>query len=898
MKKSFSMIIVFLVTVIILTNDCMISDASSDNLIDPNKIEYGYIDANDQLLRSQSHITTHYISVSPNTCIQFNTYGQGSYHRVLFYDSNKKLIDRHTARVSDYTPYTRIMRGATRYIRYSPNIDNYPYDKTYTARVVNCDPYLGKVTYSSNGNSTYSKSHSTKVTVSGHDTVKNDIQYAWSTSTTTPTSGWSNFTNGQTITRSSGTGDYYLHVKGTNWVGETFNYRSNVFRVDNTPPSHISSSIAGARYVNGSTYWVRPNDVLTVNLRQYDAHSGNKYGYIRFAGNNQDVRYHHDFEGSSTNMTVVGSGYENTSSIQVQSVDRTENSGGYGTLQWKVKLNSSGHNYAVQYYYRDKASNAIGYTTVANARVDGVAPTLNLTQNITEKTFGDVTITATASDTLSGVKRIKLPNGDWVNSSQANYKVSENGTYTFVAEDNVGNTHTQSITVNNIETLDIQVANLPTEWVGGSVTFTMFIKGGVSIAKVIDPYGKEADLKTYSDYSTVTYTVDQNGDYTFIIEDNVGNKMSYIVTVDKIDTTPPNVTITPNTSEKTHEYVTLTVNAKDNESGIKNILYIGENMVKNGDFSEGYNYWTNSGGNEGEFVLTDENTMLLQSPVNENKIKQNNAFLSSTDGATYYSEITARGNGVLNVRYGVYGSQGGSPSRDHKQEITDENNFRVYRFPIERGELSNDNLVIEKLGKQGWIEIKDIKVFEQKDITDTKQLEVALNGTYHFIVEDNAGNITRESYTVNNIEYTLSMSNPVIDDFDTVYLEEAPKIVSTNILPLYISDWRDEPNWRLSVSAEPLKLVGESFNMPVGTIKINGLSKISRLIGNGAMPTKTFLNDTILDDGAIELVRGINSRGKYELTFPEDALEVIIDPSVAKTGNYRSTITWELVSSP
>jgi len=78
---------------------------------------------------------------------------------------------------------------------------------------------------------------------------------------------------------------------------------------------------------------------------------------------------------------------------------------------------------------------------------DNTAPDLDLTQKISEWTPTEETIVAEATDIGSGVSRIQLPNGEWVNQSKVEFKATSNGDYTFTAEDYTGNRTTKTITV-------------------------------------------------------------------------------------------------------------------------------------------------------------------------------------------------------------------------------------------------------------------------------------------------------------------------------------------------------------------------------------------------------------------------------------------------------------------
>lgn len=93
---------------------------------------------------------------------------------------------------------------------------------------------------------------------------------------------------------------------------------------------------------------------------------------------------------------------------------------------------------------------------------DTVPPTISHSVNPTTYTNGNVTIYVSATDNQSGVRRIQLPDGTWVNGSTATYTVTSNGSYTFKAEDNVGNVATRVVTINNIDKVSPTVPTFKT----------------------------------------------------------------------------------------------------------------------------------------------------------------------------------------------------------------------------------------------------------------------------------------------------------------------------------------------------------------------------------------------------------------------------------------------------
>lgn len=183
------------------------------------------------------------------------------------------------------------------------------------------------------------------------------------------------------------------------------------FTPEKDPPEHIFHS-SGYIYRDGNNYWVRPNTSnIGIILRQYDAGVGNKYQYLRLNGSGLDVRARHDFENSNTNNKV---NIYTDSRVAITSAKRLENTK-FGKVEWRVdvKNNTDGHSYNIQYYYTDRANNAVGYKNTGMVlKVDGTPPTVrfrnaNDTRDYVHDDTPDtetVKVLMKFSDTGSGVK--------------------------------------------------------------------------------------------------------------------------------------------------------------------------------------------------------------------------------------------------------------------------------------------------------------------------------------------------------------------------------------------------------------------------------------------------------------------------------------------------------------
>lgn len=109
-------------------------------------------------------------------------------------------------------------------------------------------------------------------------------------------------------------------------------------------------------------------------------------------------------------------------------------------------LENGTYNFEITDFAGNKITKSVKVTNVDNEK-----PTLQLSLAPNSWTNGNVTINAVATDSISGLKEIILPNGNIVNTTNASYTVSSNGIYYFKAIDNVGNITSSSVTVSNIE---------------------------------------------------------------------------------------------------------------------------------------------------------------------------------------------------------------------------------------------------------------------------------------------------------------------------------------------------------------------------------------------------------------------------------------------------------------
>ena len=99
-----------------------------------------------------------------------------------------------------------------------------------------------EISFDPNGNMTYSKSQSTKVTVTDTSGVAS-AKYLWTQTKGASAANGTSFTSDSAITKNSGDGLWYLCVYATDNYGNATNECSDAFALDNTPPVITASDI-------------------------------------------------------------------------------------------------------------------------------------------------------------------------------------------------------------------------------------------------------------------------------------------------------------------------------------------------------------------------------------------------------------------------------------------------------------------------------------------------------------------------------------------------------------------------------------------------------------------------------------------------------------------------------
>ncbi len=227
--------------------------------------------------------------------------------------------------------------------------------------------------------------------------------------------------------------------------------------------------------------------------------------------------------------------------------------------------------------YTDKYGNSGMTTAVVNWIIKDDLK-VEMSYSTTTLTNQDVTAT------IKSNKNITITNND----GNASYVFKENGTFTFGYVDEKGNKGTITATVDWID----KVA--PTAEIKYSTTD---LTNKDVVATLVNP----SEKITVKDLTDGTFTFTENGSYTFVFEDEAGNVVEIVATVDWIDKEAPIVHIEYSDINPTDEPVIATIKANEdiiitNNGGAYSYIF-----TENGTFTFEY---VDKAGNVGTIVAT------------------------------------------------------------------------------------------------------------------------------------------------------------------------------------------------------------------------------------------------------------------------------------------------------
>ena len=282
--------------------------------------------------------------------------------------------------------------------------------KTSKSNVYKMDNTGPNITFGTNGNNTYAKSQSSKVTVSdNHIGTLQNLKYVWSKSSKGSAASGTAFTNKEVLTKDNHSGDYYLCIYAEDGLGNSTNTCSNVFKLDNEGPTINFGT-------NGNSTAAKSQST-TVNVT--DA----KNGTIK------NLKY--VWSTSSTASAASGTSFSNNATI--------------------TKNTDSG-NYYLCVYAEDGLGNSTN--TCSNAfKLDNEGPTITFDLSAGEY-HETKTVNISISDNYTATPSVQVvvkknnvqTSNTTANRTSASVNLSESATYsiTVTATDSLGNSNTST----------------------------------------------------------------------------------------------------------------------------------------------------------------------------------------------------------------------------------------------------------------------------------------------------------------------------------------------------------------------------------------------------------------------------------------------------------------------
>ena len=438
------------------------------------------------------------------------------------------------------------------------------------------------------------------------------------------------------------------------------------------------------------------------------------------------------------------------------------NGGSYGsTGSFSVSENGT---YEVS--VRDKAGNTAS-KSIAVTNIDKTAPSVSLSSDNSSWTNGSVKVTANGSDGQSGIAGYSFNGGSFGDANSI--RVSENGTVSATARDNVGNEKTASITISNIDKIAprLSLSVDKTAWTGSEVTLSASGSDGQS---GIAGYGLNGGAIT----ATNSWKINKNGTYSVVVRDKAGNENTQSMTISNIDNVAPNLSVSADRKSWTKGNVVLTATADDGQSGIAGYSFNG------GSFGAATS-WTVS--DNGTYAITAKDKAGNEKTVSvtvSNIDKINPTVSLSADTSTWTNTaVLVKANGS-DGQSGIsgYSFNGGAFDSNNTYKVTangtvtvvvrdNVGNEKSAGITISNIDKTAPNLLLD-IDKKGWTNSgvtitaggSDAQSglagygFSGGSIGTSNSWKVEKNGTYEVVAKDKAGNEKKQSITISNIDIT------------------------------------------------------------------------------------------------------------------------------------------------
>ncbi len=459
------------------------------------------------------------------------------------------------------------------------------------------------------------------------------LQYAWTQSSATPTSGWKSLTNkaGGTVTTRQGAGTWYLHARAANADGRVANdQKSYTIPAAGQPGGLVLPKLTAS--VDNSS-WARSRDITltptpgdaAVRCIKGDvaAYSGNKFTVL----DNGSYTFQINVDGDTATTTANVTKLDRTApTVTIDPVDNSKTYIEPVTLTVRAADSESGLDYITGFWKKEggvsesadftKVSDGVYTTTCPVGKTDVEKWKLSVTaeDNVRNESSEVVspaytidyrvpTITVTQTGTSNKgytysyavakggaeIVSIDLPDGSMgINEENGSlnlsgtFTITQPGTYYASATDGAGRVAVSGpLTVpanQNIDGVPPEVWITPStfEWTKGPLTATVVVydagSAGIPAAKQNNTaLSLTRDTMGAGSYKG-SFQITENDDYSVTATDTNGNVGTASIDISNIDNTAPAIgEPTGNPTDWTQNNATIAFNVSDTQSGMKTV---------------------------------------------------------------------------------------------------------------------------------------------------------------------------------------------------------------------------------------------------------------------------------------------------------------------------------------
>lgn len=522
--------------------------------------------------------------------------------------------------------------------------------------------------------------------------------------------------------------------------------------------------------------------------------------------------------------------------------------------------------------------------------VDLNGPEINLSLANSAWNNSGTNVRINATDEESSVAKIECPNGQVINGGSGTWTAPANGNYTFKVYDSAGNYSTRSIKVNNIDKTQPSIGSVSIQNKNGN-GFDAIVSGvgdansGVKAVqfKVWTTSNGQDDIKTVNAVNQGNGTwkahinksdhKNEAGEYQVLATsiDNANNSKNSGTVKTILDNTPPAITASYNVPTGwTNQDITVSINAKDTDTGVKNITLPDGTVVN---------------GSSATFKVSNNGTYTVKSQDQAGNVATKNVVIGD-------------GNGSSGIRI----------------DKTLPNLEVNYKHP---DGWVNTNLTITAVASDSESGIKNITLPDGTVVNGTSAtFDATKNGTYTFKVTDNAGNETVKSIEVTEIDKSVpkepSFSNlsaesqeewkvqdftpdvSTSDDGTLCGIKEVQYQVKNKETGNIIHDWQTfTPNNTkitdegvLTVSYRTVTKAGTPSNAVETTCKLDK-SKPSIKVTN-ITPADSLRDGLDYRFNADDVISGVKS-----ITLPDGTIvgKNSVEVTIPKAGKYKALVT-------